>query len=381
MTDRTVYTSSSPAPVTGPDYMDNIAEKIGELFDAVSLPVSTVTNSGNDYTLTIDPVLDGDVVNGMSFFLTPNTNNTGATRLRVESDNPYYDLVTTDGSPLAADDFSTSNVYFVVFFGGNFVILSEFSSASGSSDGTDRQHFTASGTWTKPADTPDEAIVIVELWGGGGGGGTGGGGGGGYVKRILRAGDLSATETVSIGSGGTGGSSGVDGTAGGNTTFGSHLTAYGGGGGSGGSYAGGGGGGGVAGAGGSVTTEESAGAGGAFGGGNGGFGGTQYVPGGSEEDPIPATPSTAGGTGDQDGGGGGGGYSSNAAYNGKDGGDAYNGGGGGGGYNGGSAGVSVFGGNGGGEGVSGTQPGGGGGGDNTSAGSGAAGQATIRTIG
>lgn len=95
------------------------------------------------------------------------------------------------------------------------------------------QAFTASGTWTKPAGYSDDTLVTVEAWGAGGGGGVNsgsnssgsGGGGGCYSIRRFRLGDLAATVAVSIGAGGvTGGIAGN----GGNTTFGTLLTAYGG---------------------------------------------------------------------------------------------------------------------------------------------------------
>lgn len=98
--------------------------------------------------------------------------------------------------------------------------------------------FTSSGTWTKD---PGLKYIIVEAVGGGGGGSgfdtdsTGGiansGGGGGYCKKLILASALSATETVTIGALGAGGISAASpnaGSNGGNTTFGSHLTAGGG---------------------------------------------------------------------------------------------------------------------------------------------------------
>lgn len=107
--------------------------------------------------------------------------------------------------------------------------------------GAEYQEFTSSGTWTKPDNIN---YVMVEAWGAGGGGASGdrstgtiggsGGGGGAYIYKIFRASDLGATETVTIGAGGTGGAAltangyGNSGTGGGNTTFGTKLTGYGG---------------------------------------------------------------------------------------------------------------------------------------------------------
>lgn len=101
----------------------------------------------------------------------------------------------------------------------------------------DQQSFTGSGTWTKPSGFSAKAYVLIEAWGAGGGGGrntaastVSGAGGGSYKTRRILLSALGSTETVTIGAGGTGrtGSAG-SGTAGGNTTFGSFLTAYGGG--------------------------------------------------------------------------------------------------------------------------------------------------------
>lgn len=99
----------------------------------------------------------------------------------------------------------------------------------------DTQTFTANGTWTKPNVTG--TFVVVRCWGaggsGGGGSGTGsnGGGGGGFNEQIFLFSELTSTVSVTIGAGGTAVASGNTGNAGGNTTFGAYLTAYGGGGG------------------------------------------------------------------------------------------------------------------------------------------------------
>lgn len=205
------------------------------------------------------------------------------------------------------------------------------------------QTFTSSGTWTKPSGLTGTELVVVMAWGGGGGGGTGftgnkggsGGGGGACVVGNFRASDLGSTETVTIGTGGTNSSP----TDGGNTTFGSHLTAYGGGrGGNAGNGASGGGGGGAFAIGGpglsGTTTDEDGGVGGGPVGGAGGHH-TGVIGGNGGESSF--------------GGGGGGGFDNTDQVAGPGGASMYGGGGGGGGSNStnGNGGNSFYGGGGG----------------------------------
>jgi hypothetical protein len=99
------------------------------------------------------------------------------------------------------------------------------------------QTFTSSGTWTKPAYAAGSR-VLVQCWGGGGsggknsgGGGAGGAGGGGYNERWLSLSQMGATETATVGAGGTALSATGVGNTGGTTSLGSLIFAYGGGGG------------------------------------------------------------------------------------------------------------------------------------------------------
>ncbi|CAI2936030.1 hypothetical protein [Aminobacter niigataensis] len=388
MANRKLPTSLSTPPVAGPDYMDAVASKVGMLFDAASLKPTAVTNSGNDYTITVDPVLDADVVASMSFYIDPNASNTGPCRLRVTNSNPYYDLVKATGEALGPGDFATGTAYLVVFMGGEFRILSVANSETGVGASVYYQEFLVSGTWAKPANLDPNAIIMVEIWGGGGGGNvssySGGGGGGAYAFDFLRASDLTSSVSITIGAGGS-----VN-AVGGNSSFGSYVTAFGGGrGGTGGGatiVGGGGGGGGASSAGASaggtnqtnggngggptianglIAMQGTAGGGGATGGvgnyGGGGGGGN-------------ATGGTPGGDALYGGGGGGNGGNNTVANGGS---SIYGGGGGGGGSGGAAGGTSLYGGNGGTATVAGAVPGGGGGRNAV----GGAGKCIVRVVG
>jgi hypothetical protein len=207
------------------------------------------------------------------------------------------------------------------------------------------KEFSASGTFTKP---PGYQLFDGFAWGAGGGGSKyaangAGGGGGACAPFTLRASVVPPSVSVTIGAGGTG-KSGADGNGltGGNTTFGSLLTAYGGSGGESGQ----------GGSGGGVLSAAS-----------GGTPGQPYTSGSLRENPGfgGAAPN---------------GYDSaygGAAGSSSAGGRAYAGGGGGGGYTGAAGGLSVLGGSGGagsssGTAVAGTAPAGGGGGTSTGTG-------------
>lgn len=99
--------------------------------------------------------------------------------------------------------------------------------------------FTADGTWTKNTNSKFVEVVCISAGGAGGGGQTdaGGGrgaqgaGGGVITRKTFRASDLASTVAVTVATAPTGGAAGAAGTSGGNSSFGSHLVAYGGGGG------------------------------------------------------------------------------------------------------------------------------------------------------
>jgi hypothetical protein len=244
------------------------------------------------------------------------------------------------------------------------------SQAAGSGGTANVQTFTSSGTWTKPAYAAGSR-VFVQCWGGGAGGAknTGGnatgGGGGAYNERWLTLSQLGATETITIAAGGASRTTNGDGNAGGNTSVGSIITAYGGGGGN--TAGTGGGGGGQLSAGGLTTPGRPY-----FG--IQSDGATSYYQGsaGSNNFPLRAADAFF------HGGGGAGGETGNGAGASN---SLWGGGGGGCTQINTSAGTSSFGGNGGAAGATGTagtQPAGGGGGSTSgNSGAGGAGQVII----
>jgi hypothetical protein len=142
--------------------------------------------------------------------------------------NAISGIVSTDKGGTGIDDVGAT---------GNVLTSNGTAWVSKAGGSANIQTFDASDTWNKPASG---SMARIQVWGGGGGAGRAasstvnqsGGGGGGYNEITLPLSSLGSTVTVTIGAGGAGrtGSTG-NGTAGGQTLFGSHCTAYGGGGG------------------------------------------------------------------------------------------------------------------------------------------------------
>lgn len=307
-------------PANGSDFIDDLDDRFNVIWNGTVLHMTSP--SGTDaYTATITPAVTS-YANGMVFSIVwPNANTSSTVTLNS------LPVVKADGSSLPVGAIEADMTSFLVVVDGEFRIMSPL--GAGGEATSYYYTFTTTGaqTFTLPTGLRDDQFVLIEAWAGGSGGhATGGGGGGGaYARRMMRVSEIGASVTVTVGAGGAVGSSG------GNTTFGSFLTAYRG---SRGDTSRGGGGGG--------SNETGSGvSGGYWGGGNGASD--------NGLDPDIAGSDAAGE------GGGGGGFGTYA--------DGYRAvyGGGGGAASGGSGGVSKFGGNGGDSGVAGSAPGGGGG--------------------
>jgi hypothetical protein len=118
--------------------------------------------------------------------------------------------------------------------------------ATGTSQASQVDTFTTSGTWTKQSWAKEVRIIVIGAGGSGGSGSTaasataskggGGGGSGGYGALTVTAAACGATETITVGAGGTSvagqngtSAGGTGGNTGGNSSFGNHLTSTGGG--------------------------------------------------------------------------------------------------------------------------------------------------------
>lgn len=294
------------------------------------------------------PALTGDV-----------TTTAGSTATMLAA-NAVTSAKIADGTITAADTAIVGTLTegkWCTVSSGKIVCTSDAPSGGG---GAAFESFTTVGTatWTKPSTG---AVAFVECWGGGGSGGRhtsggqGGGGGGGYNSAWLPLALLSGNVTVTVGAGGAARTTRAIGEAGGTSSFGTYLSAYGGGGG--GDSVSGGGGGGQLSVGDTATSDARPG---------------KPI---FTEQGFGSTSGSPGLAGYAHGGGGG--------YWGHAGGASVYGGGGGGGRQGstvGAGGLSSFGGNGGAAGspgVDGAQPGGGGGASNSTSGKGGDGQCNV----
>lgn len=192
------------------NYMEGVVTSYNKTTKALAVTVSSTNGSGTitGWTMTLAPPIDFNRVRSWSGM-------TGSVSVPfiVSHDGAYWWLATNIADVTAKEPG----------------VDSEWQKIGGAS----YEEFLVSGTWTKPAGC---RYVYVEAIGGGGGGANlvsgspQGGSGGEFVSKLLKAADVGATEIVSIGDGGDGGADTTDaaGSNGGNSSFGSHVEAYGG---------------------------------------------------------------------------------------------------------------------------------------------------------
>lgn len=217
--DRSNTYGGLPGP-NGEDFLTQYGSYMDALIDTATMRLTSV--SGADViTAAAEPfsVPGTGLVTGMKFSFEAVSDNTGAVTLNVDSSGAVS-VVNGDGTLLAAGDLASGTRYVVEYDGSNYVLI-DGTTADTSGTSFSRTVHDASAVWIN--DVSPDAIVMVELWGAGAGGNIyGGGGGGGHARGFFKASDLGASETITVAAGAA---SGADG---GNSTFGSHLTAYGG---------------------------------------------------------------------------------------------------------------------------------------------------------
>lgn len=256
--------SGTGGAVTGTDANGYLGGQIDRLLDN-SAPWLTVTSGAEPDDVTADiltndsvPVEDAKFLengwkDGMGVRLIWPAENTGAATLAVNG-GAAIPVVDIEGTAFAGGELTAGRAVALVHAASELRVVSPVADPQ-VGGGAYYLLIATSGVIARPVGYDDDQMMLIEGWGAGGGGVTlaGGGGGGGYSARWMRLGAISWPVTATVPAGGAAG------VAGGNTTFGVYLTAYGGGFNSG----SGGGGGGALGPGSGAT-------GGEIGGGNGG---------------------------------------------------------------------------------------------------------------
>lgn len=186
--------------------------------------------ANDTYAITCSPAPTAYTA-GDRFTFKANTANTGAATLNVNSLGAKTIKKNYNGD-LSNNDILANQIVEVVYDGTNMQIMTITSSPTPTV-----RVYTADNTWSKPTGLKYIEVEVQAAGGGSGGAdaagsadsASAGGGGGGYSRKLIAAGTLSATETVTVGVGGTAGSNtGGDGGTGGTSSFGSHLSATGG---------------------------------------------------------------------------------------------------------------------------------------------------------
>jgi len=198
----------------------------GVIPDAHTIPGTTpvVPNSSGNITVTGGQVAAGTITNVIR------TDSLAANTYTIEIQRSQAVASTTIGdngvSHYSSAQFTVDANGFVQLFGGTGPAIQQINN----------QVFTSNGTYTPTTNMVYCEVTIIGGGGGGGGAvataanqfsGGGGGGAGEYAVGIFTAANIGASKTVTIGTAGAG-VSGADGTAGGISSLGVLITAFGG---------------------------------------------------------------------------------------------------------------------------------------------------------
>lgn len=214
MANRDRTTSASTPPITGADYVDEVAGHLKRLFDKFHLPISSLAGT-NTITGGVDPDFDTDgYVSGMRFSgKWPTTNTSTSVTINLDSEGAIT-VLEFDGSAPAIGALESGDFFTVEYDGTNFILVAPTpawiqSNVAVSPTTMTIQVLTASATWTKPSGCTSVEITLT----GGGEGGNGGEEGGAAGDTVIAVLDVTsiASSTVTIGSGGAGSSNASEG--------------------------------------------------------------------------------------------------------------------------------------------------------------------------
>jgi len=192
---------------------------LGQVQDGVS-KAATTGGAADEYELTLTPSLTA-YADGQRFIFKAHASCTGTSTMDIDSLGTVTILM--NNANLTENDILVNRVYMIVYYGSDFHLFSQVPTAETPDYVIVKEYFTANDTWTCPEGVTK---VLVQCWGGGGGAGVLYGGQGGCYAESYRTVEPDAEYDIVIGAAGTGGSGpvpSIDGTAGGDTVFGSNT--------------------------------------------------------------------------------------------------------------------------------------------------------------
>lgn len=215
MATRDRPTSAAPAP--GDETLDTYDTLWEAVLDAATWHLTNVGGTANAITADVDPELPaGGLETGMKFSIIW-ANTSTAQGVTLDLGTGPVNVIQRDGSTLFIGQLAADALDFLFYDGTN---LRLFTPGEGKQKATPQViEFNSSDVWVN--DVPADTIISVKLVAGGRGGAGAGGNGGEAIEATFRAGNLPENVPIGIGAGGQ------SGQAGGDTTFGTYLTAYG----------------------------------------------------------------------------------------------------------------------------------------------------------